>query len=147
MALDSRQLSLMRMFREMTGVLSMDAIIDDGHKRLIFLVSRGDLGRAVGKRGRRMELMRKVVWRDLGFGVEVVEYSKDPRAFIHNLLNPARVSKVELVDQEGEVVAIAKVPEEDLGIAIGKEGRRIKRARVLAKRWFNVENVKIASQR
>ena len=133
----------LKMFKEMTGVMSIDVVIDEEIGRLIYVVAKGDLGKAVGRGGRRLETMRKMVLKDLGLGIEVVEYDDDLRSFIRNLLSPARVDEIELSGEGNEVLVTARVQEEDLGIAIGRGGRRAKRARVMAKRWFNVDNVKI----
>ncbi len=138
-------MNLLKMFRYMTGVASIDVIIDDEYERLIFVVNKGDLGRAIGRGGRKLEMMRKIIRKDLGYAVEVVEYDNDLKSFIRNLLSPARVSDIEFVGEGEGKVAYVKVPEEDLGIAIGKDGRRIRRARLLVKRWFQLGNVKIGS--
>ncbi len=143
--LGPRQLDLMKMFQSMTGVATKDVVIDEEFERLIFLVNKGDLGRAIGRRGRKLEILRKVIRRNLGYAVEVVEYDDDLKNFIRNLLSPARVNYIELMGEGEETIAYVKVPEEDLGIAIGKDGRRIRRARLLVKRWFQLGNVKIGS--
>lgn len=118
---------------------------DREENRLILIVEKGDLGKAVGRGGRKLKIMRRLLREDLDMSIEVVEFDYTPEGFVMNLLSPARVSKVKIVKQNGETVAIAYVMERDKSVAIGKNGRRIKRARIMAKRWYNIDNVKIAT--
>ncbi len=129
----------------MLGVRPKDVVEDEEENRLIFVVEKGDLGRAVGRGGRKLKTMRRLLMDDLSRNIEVVEFDDTPEGFVINLLSPARVPKVKIMKQNNETVAIAYVMEQDKSIAIGKNGRRIKRARLLAKRWYDIDNVKIAT--
>lgn len=143
MTIDQEQLRYMALFESMLGVPAMDVIDDEENGRLIFLVGKNMLGRAVGKGGRKLRAFRDMMLREVGKSVEVVEYSDDPEVFLRNMFSPARVVKV-IIDERGEVrTASVFVKKEDKSIAIGRNGRRIKRARLLAKRWLGIENVKI----
>ena len=46
--------------------------------------------------------------------------------------------------RDGNKVASVTVNKEDRGIAIGREGRNVARARILVKRHFDLDNVVIA---
>ncbi len=129
----------------MLGVRPKDVVEDEEGNRLIFIVEKGDLGRAVGRGGRKLKTMKRLLVDDLNRNIEVVEFDDTPEGFVTNLLSPARVPKVKILKQNNETVAIAYVIEQDKSIAIGKNGRRIKRARLLAKRWYDIDNVKIAT--
>lgn len=142
--LTEQQVRYLQLFQTMLGVPAIDVVEDPEANRLIFVVSPGNLGVAVGRDGSKLKAMRRMLWRDLKKDIEVVEYSDDPVRFIKNLLSPARVSSVRIVKRGRAKVAIVKVPEEDKSVAIGSGGRRIKRARILAKRWMGIDNVKIA---
>ncbi len=138
----------MKIFADMLGVQPKDVVEDKEESRLIFVVEKGDLGRAVGRGGRKLKTMKRLLKDDINMDIEVVEYDDTPEGFIKNLLSPARVPKVEVVrDRDGQLVATAYVAEQDRSIAIGKNGRRIKRARLLARRWFDIDNIKIANWR
>ncbi len=129
----------------MLGVRPKDVVEDEKENRLIFVVEKGELGRAVGRGGRKLKTMKRLLMDDLSRNIEVVEFDDTPEGFVMNLLSPARVPKVKILKQNNETVAIAYVIEQDKSIAIGKNGRRIKRARLLAKRWYDIDNVKIAT--
>ncbi len=139
------QIRYIRLFQDMLGVNPKDVVEDRDENRLIFVVEKGDLGRTVGRGGRKLRMMKRLLKGDLEYDIEVVEFDDNPEGFIMNLLSPARVRKVRIVHQDDGVTAIAYVPDEDKSIAIGRNGRRIKRAKLLAKRWYDIDNVKIAT--
>ncbi len=129
----------------MLGVKPKDVVEDNEENRLIFVVEKGDLGRAVGRGGRKLKTMKRLLRGDLDKNIEVVEFDDTPEGFIQNLLSPARVPVIRITRQNNETIAIAYVIEQDKSVAIGKNGRRIKRARLLAKRWYDIDNIKIAT--
>lgn len=139
------QLRYIKLFQDMLGVNPRDVVEDKDENRLIFVVEKGDLGRAVGRGGRKLKTMKRFLRGDLDYDIEVVEFDDSPEGFITNLLSPARVQKVKIVHQNDGITAIAYVPDEDKSIAIGRNGRRIKRAKLLAKRWYDIDNIKIAT--
>ena len=139
------QFRYVKLFRDMLGVHPKDVVEDEEEGRLIFVVEKGDLGRAVGRGGRKLKTMKNLLRRDLDKDIEVVEFDDTPEGFIANLLSPARIPKVKILEKNGSKLAIAYVVEEDKSIAIGRNGRRIKRARLLAKRWYDIDNIKIAT--
>ena len=142
--LTEQQVRYLQLFQTMLGVPAIDVVEDPEENRLIFVVSPGNLGVAVGRDGAKLKAMRRLLWRDLKKEIEVVEYSADPEEFIRNLLSPARVSSIRIIERGQSRIAIVKVPEEDKSVAIGAGGRRIRRARLMAKRWMGIDNVKIA---
>jgi N utilization substance protein A len=78
--------------------------------------------------------------------VEVVEYGETPEELIKNSLYPARVISVRITKLPNNgSIAVANVNSEDKAIAIGKEGRNINRAKLLVKRYFDIDKVIIAS--
>ena len=77
--------------------------------------------------------------------VGLVEIAETAEEFVKKALAPARVEQVKLVHHKnGNTIATVTVKQADRGIAIGREGRNIARARILAKRHFDVTNVTIA---
>ena len=82
--------------------------------------------------------------RMLNKRVKIFAYSESPEEFISCLF---RQVKVELVDvssvKDGRKIAYVKVSEKDKGKAIGMGGANAKRASFLAKRYFDIDLVKI----
>lgn len=128
---------LISQFEKLTGAGSRDCVIDDKNERVIFLINPGEMGLAIGKKGASIKKASEV----LGKRVEVVEYSPDPIQFVKNCMLPAQVSKVSFESEDGSQVAHVEVNDDDRGLAIGKEGRNISKAKILVLRQHNISNV------
>ncbi|GAV23488.1 transcription termination factor NusA [Carboxydothermus pertinax] len=83
------------------------------------------VGACVGNKGLRI---KNIVDELNGEKIDVVKWSPDPAKFIANALSPAKVTSVEVF--EDEKVARVIVPDYQLSLAIGKEGQN---ARLAAK--------------
>lgn len=77
------------------------------------------IGACVGLRGIRIQ---NIVTELMGEKIDILEWSDNPAVFIANSLGPAQVEDVIIVDdQTAEVI----VPENQLSLAIGKEGQNV----------------------
>jgi Transcription elongation factor len=129
------------LFESITGVTPIDVVIDNEYSRIIFVVQKNQAALAVGKGGSHVKMLRNIVGKD----VEVVETGESPEELIKNSLYPAKVIMVKVTKApSGSKVAITTVAPEDKGVAIGKNGRNIARAKVLAKRYFDIEKIILA---
>ncbi len=99
-------------FRTKMAVFSGDALVDP-------------VGSCVGPRGTRVE---SVVAELKGEKIDIIKWSPDPAEFVANALNPARALAVYISDSEKACRVI--VPDNQLSLAIGKEGQN---ARLAAK--------------
>jgi len=126
------------LFESLTGAVTRDCIIDNKLNRLIFIVKPGDMGLAIGKRGSNVRRLQKM----LGKNIEVVEYAEEPEEFIKNSLSPARVRAVKISKSpNGRKIAYVTIEPQDKGLAIGREGKNIARARMIAKRYFDIDHI------
>ncbi len=76
--------------------------------------------------------------------IEVVEYAEKLEDLVANALMPARVKSVKLVKTaNGRRVVYVTVDPKDKGIAIGKGGRNVSKAKLILKRYFDVDSVVI----
>ena len=82
------------------------------------------VGACIGARGSRIQA---VVNELRGEKIDVIRWSPDPATYIANALSPARVDEVRLVNPE-ERQAHVLVPEDQLSLAIGKEGQNVRLA-------------------
>lgn len=81
------------------------------------------IGACVGQRGTRVQ----AVINELGGEkVDIIEWSDDPEKFIANALSPAKVIDVEA--NEKDQSASVQVPEDQLSLAIGKQGQNVRLA-------------------
>ena len=132
------EMKYITLLESITGTTVVDCVIDNDNNRIIFLVKKGQAGLAVGRNGSNIKRLRKLLGKD----IEIVEYSETLEGLIRNSLFPARVTSVGVrTDSSGRKIVVASVPPAEKGIAIGREGRNIARARLLAKRYFDVDNV------
>lgn len=83
------------------------------------------VGACVGQRGGRVE---RVVEELKGEKIDIIKWSSDPAEFVANALNPAHVLSVYVADRMKACRVI--VPDNQLSLAIGKEGQN---ARLAAK--------------
>jgi len=107
------------------------------------------VGACIGARGSRIQA---VVNELRGEKIDVIRWSPDPATYIANALSPARVDEVRLMDSE-ERQAHVLVAEDQLSLAIGKEGQNVRLAARLtgwkidikdtAKYDYEAENQKI----
>ena len=82
------------------------------------------VGACIGARGSRIQV---VVNELRGEKIDVIRWSPDPATYIANALSPARVDEVRLVNPD-ERRAHILVPEDQLSLAIGKEGQNVRLA-------------------
>lgn len=86
------------------------------------------VGACVGMRGVRIQSIVRELNDEK---IDVIEWDPDPKAFIAKALSPARVSQVHLDDHPDQgKTAIVIVPDDQLSLAIGREGQN---ARLAAK--------------
>ena len=125
------------LFESLTRAVARDCYVDDENDRVIFVVKKGDMGLAIGKNGNNINRVK----RSLGKHVEIVEFSGDVDEFVANALQPVSVKKVQVVSKENKKFAYVEVTSKDRGIAIGKNGRNIHKAKVLAQRHYGLDDV------
>ena len=82
------------------------------------------VGACIGARGSRIQV---VVNELRGEKIDVIRWSPDPATYIANALSPARVDEVRLMEPETRQTHVL-VAEDQLSLAIGKEGQNVRLA-------------------
>jgi N utilization substance protein A len=95
------------------------------------------VGACIGARGSRIQA---VVNELRGEKIDVIRWSPDPATYIANALSPARVDKVVLVNPD-ERQALVLVAEDQLSLAIGKEGQNVRLAARLTGWKIDIKDV------
>jgi len=80
------------------------------------------IGAMVGQRGTRVAAVINTLG---GEKIDIVQWSEDPKEFIANALSPAKVIEVKL-GEKGKAEVL--VPEDQLSLAIGKDGQNVRLA-------------------
>ena len=74
--------------------------------------------------------------------IDIVRYSQDPVEYIVNALSPARVVSVDiLADDEYSHEAMVVVPDDQLSLAIGREGQNVRLAHKLTNWKIDIKSV------
>jgi len=133
------ELRFISLFQDITGAMVYRAIEDAEGNRIFYLVDKNDVGKAIGKDGRNVKTLSRI----LNKNVEVVEYSADLESMVRNLFPGITVLKVDVVDKDDGKVVYVKVKDDEKGKAIGRDGRNVKRARIILTKLFNVDKVVI----
>ena len=138
--LSIEEIKLIALFGDITGAEVRDCIVDPDGERIIFVVGPGHLGLAIGHRGATIKRARSIMKRE----IDVVEAADTPEGFVRNALAPAQVTAVKVKEEgQGRRVAVVTVKSEHRGRVIGRNGRNIERARLLAKRHHGIDSIVI----
>jgi len=140
--LTTDQIRLISLFQNVTKTTARDCLDDEKQDKIIFVVNEGKMGLAIGKGGSNIKSLQNILKRN----VELVEHFDDPIKFLKNILNPKFVNEVKLdTKQDGSSQAIVIVDQGKKGLVVGREGRNAERARLFAKRYYNISSVQINS--
>ena len=102
------------------------------------------VGACVGMKGSRVQ---NVVQELQGERIDIVTWSPDPAKYVYNALAPAHVSMV-MVDEDANSLLVV-VPNDQLSLAIGRQGQNVRLASKLMgwridvkseQRWANLED-------
>jgi transcription termination/antitermination protein NusA len=135
--LDTDDIKHITLFEGMTGAKVKDFLREG--ETMCFLVNPGDMGLAIGKKGAKVERVRKALGRNL----LVMEYNEDPETFIRNMFHPAEVHGVNIAKTSSGTSAQVVVGRDDKSRAVGPQGTKIKAIRALAKRHCNIEELNL----
>lgn len=97
------------------------------------------VGACVGPKGSRV---RTVVSELRGERVDVILWDEDPGRYVANALSPAKVNRV-LIDEEKRYAGVI-VPDDQLSLAIGKEGQNARLAARLTGWHIDIKNETLA---
>ena len=110
------------------GLIEIVSVAREPGKRAKIAVRSKDkdidpVGACVGMRGSRVQ---SVVQELRGEKIDIVPYSEDPAKYVYAALAPAKVDRV-LIDGENRSMEVI-VPDDQLSLAIGKNGQNVRLA-------------------
>lgn len=110
------------------GLVEIKAVAREaGSRSKVAVEAKGNnvdpIGSCVGQRGARIQTIISELG---GEKIDIIEYDEDQAKFIAQALAPAKVLSVELNNEEKK--AVAKVVEDQLSLAIGREGQNVRLA-------------------
>lgn len=93
------------------------------------------VGACIGNRGSRIQT---IVGELKNEKIDIVRYSEDPVEYIVNALSPARIVSVDIL---GDGEALVVVPDDQLSLAIGREGQNVRLAHKLTNWKIDIKSV------
>lgn len=109
-----------------SGVVEIKAVAREaGSRSKIAVVSHQDgvdpIGSCVGQRGIRIANVMNEIGEEK---IDIIEWNEEPRKFVANALSPAKIDGVNI----SEDTATVTVDEDQLSLAIGREGQNVRLA-------------------
>ncbi|NTU99254.1 transcription termination/antitermination protein NusA [Candidatus Falkowbacteria bacterium] len=110
------------------GLIEIKSVAREaGHRSKVAVFTSSDkvdpIGSCVGQRGARIQTIIQELG---GEKVDIISYDDDASRYIANALAPAKISSVELKEEDRR--AVVKVAEDQLSLAIGKGGQNARLA-------------------
>ncbi len=111
------------------GTVQIKAIAREAGERTKIAVMSKDkdvdaVGACVGMKGMRVQ---SIIRELRGEKIDIIEYHEDPVTFAEKALQPAKVSRVTVVDATGKHLEVV-VDDSQLSLAIGKKGQNVRLA-------------------
>ncbi len=134
---DSSSIQLISMFERMTSAKLKDAFEID--KLQVFVVQPGYIGKAVGKKGINVKKLADMLKKN----IKIIEYNPKIEVFSKNVTFPIIPARIEY-DQKEKILTL--IPKDMLsrGLLIGKNAVKLRETEKIIKRFFDVEEVKVA---
>ena len=112
----------------LSGVVEIKSIArESGERTKIAVSSTQDgvdpVGSCVGQRGVRVQAVMSEIGEEK---IDIILWDEDPKVYISNALSPAKVSEIILNEEEKK--AEVKVAEDQLSLAIGRQGQNVRLA-------------------
>ena len=112
------------------GIVEIKSIAREaGYRTKIAVTSNDSVGACIGPRGSRIQT---IIGELKNEKIDIVRYSDDPVEYIVNALSPAKILSVDiLADDEFSKEAFVIVPDDQLSLAIGRDGQNVRLAHKL----------------
>ena len=137
--LGPEELRYIALFQDITGATVMDCIIDDEFDRVIYVVKAEDMGKAIGRRGANARKLAELLKRN----VEIIEYAETLEDMVKTLFKGVNIVRMNLIEKNDKKILYINVPLEQKGRAIGRNGKNIKKARMILARLFDIDHVSL----
>ncbi len=109
-------------------VVVKNAVREPGDRAKVAVYSKDrdvdPVGACVGIKGSRVQ---NIIRELRGEKIDIVQWNDDPCTFATNALNPAKVSRVSIVDPKEKIMEVV-VEDRQLSLAIGKKGQNVRLA-------------------
>ena len=132
---DNDSLKIMSLFENVTRTRLKDSFIDD-NELLTFVVSEGQLGKAVGKQAVNVKKLEKLLNRK----IKILEFNSNIINFIKNLIYPLKAREIK---QENEEIILVGPDVKTKGLLIGKNAKNLRNTETIVKKYFQIKEIKV----
>ncbi len=126
------------------GIVEIKSISREAGYRTKIAVASTDpsvdpVGACIGPRGSRIQTIVNELKNEK---IDIVRYTDNPAEYITNALSPARIISVDIYEDSPEKKeALVVVPDDQLSLAIGKEGQNVRLAHRLTGWKIDIKNL------
>ncbi|HII71270.1 TPA: NusA-like transcription termination signal-binding factor [Candidatus Woesearchaeota archaeon] len=133
---DQDTMQKMTLFEQLTRAKLKDFFDDPVQERLVFIVDKGELWKALGKKSVNVPKLMKAFGRK----IKIVEFDDDLCQFIKNMAHPLKINDV---SEEGGIVTIKHEDLQTKGLLIGRNAKNLRNLEKNVRRFFEVEEIKV----
>lgn len=131
MKYDRELIGYVNTFEALTKASVKDLFLDK-NKNLVVIVKEGDAGKAIGKAGRNIKMLMRLLKRR----IKIIEYSKDPVEFVKSAIDPIKVDDITVQDK---VMLIQSRDTKIKALLIGRNQNNLKELDSLVNRFFDLK--------
>lgn len=128
----------MSIFGNTTKTSARDCI--DINNKMIFIVEQGMAGKAIGKQGINIKKLEQKFKKK----IKIAEYNPDPKKFMENIIYPCKAKEI---TEEDNVYTIVPVDSYTRGLLIGRNAVNLRENESIIKRYFNIKELKVISNK
>ncbi|MFC1723090.1 NusA-like transcription termination signal-binding factor [Nanoarchaeota archaeon] len=133
---DQDTMQKMALFEQITKAKLKDFFDDPVQERLVFIVDKGELWKALGKKSVNVPKLMKAYNRK----IKIVEFDDDVCQFIKNMAHPNRIDNV---TEEDGLVTIKHEDAQIKGLLIGRNAKNLRNLETNVRRYFEVKEIKV----
>ena len=114
--IDQETLSLTKVLENLSGARVKDCFQSD--ELIYFIVAKGDLGKAIGKNGDTVKLIKQKVNKN----IKIIEFDEEETLFVKRMVDPIQIENIQ---KEGNTIFIRDNNKKTKSLLIGRGGRKL----------------------
>ncbi|MBI2663468.1 NusA-like transcription termination signal-binding factor [Candidatus Woesearchaeota archaeon] len=125
---NKQTIDCINLFENLTKARVKDCFIDS---IVIFIIEEGDIGKAVGRKGRNVIMVSKLLKKK----IRLIEFNNDVESFIKNIIYPIEGK----IYKEDNLVSIELNKTADKASVIGRDRKNLHELQEIVSKYFDVK--------